>query len=136
MGGVISWGIFWAFVTIVSVAGIVYDYRKKRLAVDLLREAVERGTQLDPTVLDRLLSLQTHAAAREQVQPQHLKIGGIITIASGAGFFVLALFMGQLAHVAIYPIMAVGALAICVGIGLLISARIIEPDRSPKDHGA
>jgi len=138
--GAIAVATFWLFITIVSVAGIMYDYRKKRLVVDTLRHAIEHGAQLDPALLDRLLSHQKDADAREQtMDPRLLKIGGIITIASGIGFLPLALFIRQVREIAVYPIMGIGVLAICVGIGLLICARVLarEPHPGPiGDRGA
>jgi hypothetical protein len=131
---------FWMFITIVSVAGIMYDYRKKQLAADTLRHALEHGQHLDPALLDRLLTQQRYADGREQVQdPRQLKIGGIITIAAGIGFLPLGLFIRQVNAVAVYPIMGVGVLAICTGVGLLIAARVLarEPaPGSPVDRGA
>jgi len=74
--GAIAVATFWLFITIVSVAGIMYDYRKKRLVVDTLRHAIEHGAQLDPALLDRLLSHQKDADAREQtMDPRLLKMG-------------------------------------------------------------
>lgn len=138
--GAIAVVAFWMFITIVSVAGILYDYRKKRLTVETLQHAIEHGAQIDPALLDRFLSHQKHADAREQaVDPRLLKIGGIITIAAGIGFLPLALFIRQVHEIAVYPIMGIGVLAICVGIGLLISARVMarEPAPSyPVDRGA
>lgn len=138
--GAIAVATFWIFITIVSVAGIMYDYRKKRLVVDTVRHAIEHGAQIDPALLDRLLSHQKYADAREQVQdPRQLKIGGIITIAAGIGFLPLGLFIRQVHEVAVYPIMGVGVLAICTGIGLLIAARVLAREPAPGypvDRGA
>lgn len=138
--GAIAVATFWLFITIVSVAAIMYDYRKKRLVVDTVRHAIEHGAQIDPALLDRLLSHQKHTDAREQgLDPRLLKIGGIITIAAGIGFLPLALFIRQVHEVAVYPIMGIGVLAICVGIGLLISARVLSREAAPgypADRGA
>jgi hypothetical protein len=138
--GAIAVATFWIFITIVSVAAIMYDYRKKRLVVDTVRQAMEHGAQIDPVLLDRLLSHQKYTDAREQtLDPRLLKIGGIITIASGVGFLPLALFIRQIHAIAVYPIMGIGVLAMCVGVGLLISARVMarEPaPRHPVDRGA
>jgi hypothetical protein len=132
--GTIAIVAFWMFITIVSVAGILYDYRKKRLAADTLRLAIERGSQIEPALLDRLLSHQKSADAGEQaLDPRLLRIGGIITVAAGIGLLPLALFVGQVQEMARFPIMGAGALAICVGIGLQISARVLERDAPPKD---
>ncbi len=135
--GAIAIVAFWMFITIVSVAGILYDYRKKRLAVDTLRLAIERGAQIDPALLDRLLAHQRSADAQEEaVDPRHLRVGGIITVAIGIGLLPLALFVAQVQDRARFPIMGAGVLAICVGIGLLISARTLERDPAPRDRGA
>jgi hypothetical protein len=42
---------FWIFVTVVSVAGIIQDYRKRQLALEPLRMAIEHGQQLLTVVL-------------------------------------------------------------------------------------
>src|SRR5579863_1990524 len=109
--GAIAIVAFWMFITIVSVAGILYDYRKKRLAVDTLRLAIERGSQIDPAVLDRLLTQQKSADAGEQaLDPRLLRIGGIITVAAGIGLLPLALFIAQVKEEARFPIMGAGVL--------------------------
>src|SRR5690242_6571274 len=46
---------FWAFLAIASVAGIVADYKKRRLELEPLRAAIERGQQLDPALVQRLM---------------------------------------------------------------------------------
>lgn len=132
--GAIAIVTFWMFITIVSVAGILYDYRKKRLAMETVRHAIEHGAQLDPALLDRLLWHQRAADAQEHaLDPRLLRIGGIITVAAGIGLLPLALFIAQVQERARFPIMGAGVLAICVGIGLLISARVLERDPAPKD---
>jgi hypothetical protein len=136
VSGAIAVVAFWLFLAIVSVAGMMYDYRKKRLTVDTLRQAIEHGAQIDPAVLDRLLAQQKFVDAQEHaLDPRLLKIGGIITVAAGIGLLPLALFIGQVKEVARFPIMGVGTLAICVGIGLLISARVLARDPAPGYSG-
>lgn len=46
---------FWIFITVVSVAGMILDYRKRQLALEPLRIAIEHGQQLDPEIITRLL---------------------------------------------------------------------------------
>jgi hypothetical protein len=139
MAAAFAFASFWAFIAIVSVVGIVYDYRKKHLAVETLRYALEHGHHVDPALLDRLLSQQKHAEMQErEIDPRHLKIGGIITVATGVGVVILAFFIAQVAPLALYPIMGGGVLVACVGIGLLISARVLAHDPPPSlpDRGA
>ncbi len=140
IGGAAAIVAFWIFLAIVSVAGIRYDYLKKHLAVETLRQAIQSGHAIDPALLDRLLSLQKHTDAQGQaLDPRLLRIGGIITIASGVGLALLAIFVAQVLPGALYPIMGAGVLAICVGIGLLVSAHVMDGGPSPGypgDHGA
>jgi hypothetical protein len=56
-------------------------------------------------------------------------MGGIITIASGVGLCILAVFIRQVADWALYPIMGSGVLVICVGIGLVIAATTLRASK-------
>lgn len=111
------------FLTISAVAGIVSDYKKRKLALESLRLAVDKGQALDPTVLDKLM--QPHQPEKP-LDPVHLKIGGIITTAAGVGLGVFSLLLAQVRPLALYPVLGVGALVVCVGIGLMISAAALR----------
>jgi len=118
---------FWTFVAISAVARIVADYKKRKAMLEPLRLAIERGQQLDPALVEKLL-------AREQrddsVNPEHLQIGGIITVAAGIGLALLSVFMGRIAPPALYPILGAGVAAVCVGAGLVVAARAMVAGRS------
>jgi hypothetical protein len=125
---------FWTFVAISAVAGIVADYKKRKAVLEPLRLAIERGQNLDPALVEKLL-------AREQkddaVNPEHLQIGGIITMAAGIGVALLSVFIGHIAPEALYPILGAGVVAVCVGAGLLLAARAMVASRSrAKDSSA
>ena len=47
---------FWLFLAAAAVTGIVADYQKRRVALETLRAAIERGQQLDPAVCNRPIS--------------------------------------------------------------------------------
>jgi hypothetical protein len=117
---------FWVFIGVVSVAGLIADHQKRRLNVDLLRTIVEKGQPLDPALVAKLLSQE---ARDERTDPMDLKLGGIITTASGAGIFLMSYFVGRFAPAALYPMMAGGVVAICVGIGLIIGAKAVADAR-------
>jgi Domain of unknown function (DUF6249) len=111
---------FWMFIGAVAVAGIIADYQKRRLNVELLRTIIEKGQALDPAMVTKLI---VPDVLDERVDPADLKLGGIITTATGVGIFLMSYFINRLAPVALYPMMAAGTVIICVGIGLLIGAR-------------
>jgi hypothetical protein len=128
--GLIAFGIaFWAFMAVAAVAGIVSDYKKRQLELEPLRAAIERGAQLDPAVIEKLMTREPRASA---IDPMDLKVGGIITIAAGIGLALLSVFISQVVPVALWWLLGAGTLALCVGVGLLLAARTLQrQDRGP-----
>jgi hypothetical protein len=117
---------FWIFVGAVAVAGIVTDYKRRRGSVDVIRIAIEKGQQLDPALIEKLTSNERRA---ERIDPLHMKLGSIITIASGVGICLLGIFMNGASPGAFYPIFGAGLVAICVGIGLRIASKVLAEAR-------
>jgi len=117
---------FWIFVTVAAVAGIVSDYKKRQLALEPLRTAIERGQQLDPAVLERLMAPERDTG----LNPLYLRVGGIITASAGVGVVILAFLLNQVEPVAFYPTLGGGIVTLCVGIGLVISARAADQQRA------
>jgi hypothetical protein len=114
---------FWLCLGACAVAGIVTDYKRRRLGVEVVRSAIEKGQQLDPALIEKLTS-SSHGQ-HQRIEPVHLRLGGIITIAAGIGVCPLSWFVGTVMPAAVYPILGVGVLAICVGIGLLIGSKTL-----------
>ena len=96
---------FWMFIGAICVAGIIADYQKRRLNVDLLRTLIEKGQALDPAVVTKLISPN---AVVERADPTDIKLGGIIVTAVGIGIFLMSFFIARIAPVALFPIMAGG----------------------------
>lgn len=117
---------FWMFIGVVSIAGIINDYQKRRLNVELLRTLIEKGQALDPALLTKLITPQAH---EQRVDPLDLKLGGIIAAASGAGIVLMSYFISRVAPLALYPMLAGGTLAIFVGLGLMVGAKVIAEAR-------
>ena len=110
---------FWLFVGATAIAGMIQDYRKRKLALEPLRIAIEHGQQLDPEVISLLLGRDEQ---QESLDPQLLKIGGIITCASGVGVGLLSIFIALVFPPFHWLVLGVGVLAVCVGVGLMIAA--------------
>lgn len=117
---------FWIFIGAVAVAGIVTDYKRRRGSVDVIRMAIEKGQQLDPALIEKLTSNEQRT---ERIDPLHLKLAAIITIASGIGICLLAWLMVGVSPVAFYPIFGLGLVAICVGVGLRIGSKVLAEAR-------
>jgi hypothetical protein len=109
---------FWTFVAIATVAGVVSDYKKRKLALEPLRAAIERGQQLDPAVVERLMA----PAADSGVNPLSLRIGGLIVISVAVGVAILSFFLAHIAPIAFYPVMGGALLVLCVGVGLFLAS--------------
>jgi hypothetical protein len=120
---------FWMFIGAVAIAGMITDYQKRRLNVELLRTLIEKGQALDPALVTKLILPE---ARDQRADPADLKLGGIITTASRVGIFLMSYFISRLAPVALYPVMAGGTVVICVGIGLLIGAKVMADTREEQ----
>jgi hypothetical protein len=123
---------FWIFVGVVAVAGIFADYKRRRINVDVIRMAIDKGVQLDPALIEKLTS---NGGRDEPIDPLHLKLAAIITIASGIGICLLALFLIGVSPLAFYPIFGAGVVAICVGIGLHIGGKVLAEARRREQPG-
>jgi hypothetical protein len=122
-GAYLAGTAFWLFLGACAIAGIVADYKRRRLGMEVLRAAIEKGQQLDPVLIDKLTSSPQERSAG--LEPMYLKLGGIITIAAGIGLYPLGYLVGKVYAPAYYPILGLGVLAICVGVGLLVAARVL-----------
>jgi hypothetical protein len=124
---------FWLFIGMVAVAGIIADYQKRRLNVDLLRTLIEKGQTLDPAVVAKLIS---PAELDDRANPVYVKLAGIITIAAGVGVFAMSFFIARIAPVALYPIIAGAIVTLCVGAGLLVGAKVLANARERERKSA
>jgi Domain of unknown function (DUF6249) len=125
------------FLTISAVAGMITEYKKRRLQLEAVRAAIERGQPFDPALVDRLIGKDNLIGKDkpEEESPLGLRIAGIVTIASGLGIDLLSFFVFPVAPLAFYPIIGVGVVAVCVGVGLLICARVVERDQQSRAMG-
>lgn len=113
---------FLIFITVCAVTAIITDYKKRKTALEALRAAIERGQQLDPALVDRLMAPEKSSG----LAPMGLMVGGIIACAGGVGVVILSVFISQVEHEALYPVMGAGIVGLCVGIGLIVASRSVE----------
>jgi hypothetical protein len=125
---------FWLFLAVTALAGMQYDLRKRQLAMESLRAAIERGQPLEPAVVEKILAQQSapDGDSPQDLQP-YMQIGGIITIAGGIGVLIAAFVVGLQFPVAKLPMLGASALAVCIGVGLLLAAKAIGRYRPRRD---
>ena len=124
---------FLLFLTICAVAGIVTDYLKRKASLDALRAAIERGQQLDPALVERLMTPEKPSGSG--IAPIGLMVGGIIVTAVGAGVFLMSFLLSREDPSALYPIMGGGTVCLCIGTGLFIASRAVERYRQRQVRG-
>lgn len=124
-----NWGLtlvsiaFWLFIAVVAVAAMIKDYRTRQLALEALRTAIEHGQQLTPEILAKLFGQEEHD---ESLDPKLLRVGGIITCASGIGVALLAPFVALAFPPYHWLALGIGVVAICVGVGLMVAAKSLR----------
>ena len=125
---------FWLFLGAAAVSAMRYDFKKRQLSMESLRAAIERGQQLDPGVVEKLLAQHREPDVdRPQDLQPYLRIGGVITVAAGVGVGIAGEVLGLQVPLARLPMMAAGVIAICIGIGLLIASRVLVGNRTHVD---
>ena len=117
---------FWMFIAAVSVAGTISGFMSNRETQKTIRQALERGEDLDPRMLDRLLG-------REPDSPSKRIFNGVVTLAVGLGIGVIGVFIGIDEGEPVWVIVGAGILVILIGAAILgyglWSARQEQDDR-------
>jgi Domain of unknown function (DUF6249) len=120
---------FWVFVAVATVAGIVGEYKKRQLTLEPLRAAIEKGQQLDPSVVERLMAPPPEA----RIKALTLMVWGVLVSSAGIGVTLFAFFLSRMSPAAFWPITGAGVIVLCLGVGLIVAARIV--DRHQKTRG-
>ena len=118
---------FWGFIAAVVVAGIWYGLRERQAQYDTLSRVIESGQQIDDELVDRILGSNKNP-------DRDLKIAGYITLSAAPGLAILGWFLSLMEDRVIYPLLGVAGLAACVGVGLLVAARVAA--RAKKNDAA
>jgi len=114
--------IMWVAIVAIVAVSASRRYLVERERQRTLRAALERGQPIDPAVLQNL------AAKSERIRsPERLQGGGVIVIAAGIGLAILGYFISHGSpgdQDAQMPLLGVGAMVACIGVGMLVAARL------------
>lgn len=110
---------FWIFVAIVVLASFWYAFARNREMQKTIRLAIEKGMQLDPALVDRLVT-------RKSGKPEDYYIGGFVCIAVGIGLPILGFFVERNEPEAFFPLLGVGILVGLIGISLVICGMLVS----------
>ena len=125
--GFIFWcGLFIWFGTMAWARFLSERERQKTL-----RAFAERGTPLDKEVMQKLFPTAPWRQNQPDWRPspegtaRGLMIGGIVCAFAGVGLLIGAQLVGQIEREALFGMSAGGAMAGCVGLGLITASRVI-----------
>ena len=125
--------------TLLAIAGVLIaiitsNQKNNQAKLDFLRSAMERGVALDPELIDKVMHPNRTAPGKKALLPgQGARVAGILVIAFGVGYAVLASFIAIVSPNARLPMMGVACMMGCIGIGLLVVSKVLRSERSVTD---
>jgi hypothetical protein len=126
--------------TLLAIAGvliaiIVSNQKNHQAKLDFLRSAMERGVSLDQELIDKVMHPNRTAPSKRHLPPgEGARVAGILVIAFGVGYAVLASFIGINAPEARLPMMGVACMMGCIGIGFLVVSKVLRSERRVTDQ--
>jgi len=117
MGGEIVGVVFWVAIFGIVAVQVWGRRNAERERQQTLRAAIERGQQLDPAMLEKILAGQPQSIG----SPYGLLIGGVIVLFAGAGLALLGVFVGADDPEAFKGVVGSAALIGMVGLGLCVA---------------
>jgi Domain of unknown function (DUF6249) len=125
--------------TLLAIAGVLIaiitsNQKNNQAKLDFLRNAMERGVALNPELIDKVMHPNKTAAGKQALPPgQGARVAGIVVIAFGVGYAILACFIAVIAPNARLPMLGVACLISCIGIGLLVVSKVLRSERRVTD---
>jgi Domain of unknown function (DUF6249) len=122
--------------TLLAIAGVLIaiitsSQKKHRAKLDFLRAAMERGVALDAELIDKVMHPNRTAAGRQPLpRGEGARTAGILVIAFGVGYTIFAFFISAISPDARLPMLGVGCMFGCIGIGLLVVSWVLQSERS------
>ena len=119
----------------VLIAIVVSSQKYRQAKLDFMRSAMERGAALNPELIERIMHPSRAGVSRRALpQGKGALVAGILVIAFGVGYGILAVFIALIAPSARFPMLGVAGLMICIGVGLLVVSRALRSGQSVTDQ--
>jgi hypothetical protein len=116
---------FWGFVAVAVMANVAREVLMRRESEMTIRLAIEKGQQLDPATIDKLLRHSRKGGA------DSLMVGGGVTLATGLGLPIMGYFILE----AFRPLLGVGLMISIIGLTLLVLSAVIRSRRAQTGQG-
>lgn len=125
--------------TMLAIAGVLIvvitsSQKKNQARLEFLRSAMERGVELNPELIDKVMHPSKSKAGRQAFPRGHgARVAGVLVIAFGAGYAILACLIAIRSPEARLPMLGVACLFACIGVGLLVVSRVLRSERNVTD---
>jgi len=119
----------------VLIAIITSNQKNHQARLDFLRSAMDRGVELNPELIDKVMHPNRNPAGKQALpRGEGARVAGIVVIAFGVGYALLASLIAIRFPDARLPMLGVACLFVCIGIGLLVVSRVLRSERSVTDQ--
>jgi len=117
----------------VLIAIITSSQKNHQAKLEFLRNAMDRGIALNSELIDKVMHTKNSAGKQALPRGHGARVAGILVIAFGVGYAILASLIAIGSPDARLPMLGVACLFICIGIGLLIVSKVLRSKRSDMD---
>ena len=118
----------------VLIAIITSKQKNRQAKLDFLRKAMESGAAWNPDLIDKVMRPDKATTPRKRFpRGQGALVAGVLVIAFGVGYAILAYLIGIASPEALLPMLGVASLFVCTGIGLLVVSRVLRSKRGDTD---
>ena len=122
---------FWGFIAVVTIANVWREVAMRREAEITIRMAIEKGQQLDPATVEKLLGSQ-----RKRGRADSLIVAGGVMLATGVGLPIMGYFIARGGEDdAFYPLVGVGCLVFLIGVAFLVLSSIMRSRQAQAIQG-
>lgn len=116
---------FWIFVGLVVIASTYEDIEEKKSRAKLLQAALEKGRELDPTLLEQLFPDSGDGKNAKPTDPRSMRIAAVVVASIGVGFGLLALALKQIDIDKFWVFLGLGGLTLATSAGIYIASRML-----------
>ena len=127
--------VFWVAITAIVFIDVWGKRAAERERQQTLRLAIERGQQVDPAMIEKIMAGQQ----RPKSSQYGLLIGGVVVSFAGVGMMLMGLILGGGDPQALKGLIGSGVLVGMVGVGLFVAHRLTRqaqrsepPSADPK----
>lgn len=135
MNGPLVGVVFWVAIAAIVFINVWGKRSAERERQQTLRLAIERGQQVDPAMIEKIMAGQE----RPKSSQHGLLIGGVVVSFAGVGMMLMGLILGQGDIEALRGLIGSGVLVGMVGVGLFVAHRLTRqaqrsepPSADPK----